>query len=114
MDDQKRRRKRAYRWLHDEVVSILYRHDPVGIGIIVDGLPNEYEPEAGSILPLLRVGATVAELSAILREEFVRWFDEDLAGPVETYQPIAEEILVAMRQHAETDTGQEDPRGTGR
>ena len=109
MDDQKRRRKRVYRRLHDEVVSILYRHDPVGIGITIGGPPNEYEPEAGSILTRLQGVSTVAELSAILREEFVRWFDEYLAGPVETYQPIAEEILVAMRQHAETATGQKGP-----
>ncbi len=29
--------KRRYKWLHDEVVQILYRHDPIGIGMTTDG-----------------------------------------------------------------------------
>lgn len=111
MDAKRRKLRRLYRRLHDELICILYRHDPIGIGMTTDGPPNEYEPEAGYILPRLQGVSTVAELSAILREEFIRWFDEDLAGPVETYLPIAEEILAAMRQLNETDMGQEDPRG---
>ncbi|MBI2934088.1 MAG: hypothetical protein HYY29_00805, partial [Chloroflexi bacterium] len=99
MDDQKRKLECEYGRLYDEIVRILYRHDPIGIGMATDGPPNEYEPEAGSIIPRLKGVSTVAELSAILREEFIWWFDQDLAGPMETYVPIAEEILAAMRKH---------------
>ncbi|MBI2917881.1 MAG: hypothetical protein HYY01_07775 [Chloroflexi bacterium] len=98
MHDQIRNRGRGYRRLHADLLGILYRHDPIGIGITIDGPPDEYGPEAESILPRLHGVSTVEELSVVLREEFTRWFDKDLAGPVERYLPIAEEILVAMRQ----------------
>ncbi len=49
--DEKRELKRRYKRLHQQVVRILYRHDPIGIGIEIDGPLDEYEPEAGSILP---------------------------------------------------------------
>lgn len=111
-DAHRRNLRRWNKRLNHELVCILYRNDPIGIGRKGDGPPNEYEPEAGSILPRLRGVATVADLSTILREEFIRWFDADLAGPVETYLPIAEEILAAMRQVNETDMGQEDARGS--
>jgi hypothetical protein len=104
VDKQKHERGRGYGWLHDDLVDILYRHDPIGIGITIDGPLNEYEPEATSILPRLRGVSTVAEVSAILRLEFIRWFDEDLAGPIETYLPIAEEIVAEMRRRPESGT----------
>ncbi len=106
-----RERKRAHKRLYDEVVRILYRHDPIGIGVTMDGPSDEYGPEAGTILPRLSGIGTSQELAVILQQEFVRWFDEKLAGPVEEYLPIAAEILVAARGNPEAGTVSREDRG---
>lgn len=80
-----------YDWLYDAVLAILATHDPIGIAFH----PYEYEPEVGSILPRLGDAASAGELTAIIHDEFARWFSPHMAGKAEGYRPIAEEIWEA-------------------
>ena len=76
--------------LIDEVEALLYRHDPVGIGF--GDNPDEYRPEAESIVASLPNARSVDDVLTLVHEEFVRWFDEDTAGPVDRYEDIARDV----------------------
>jgi hypothetical protein len=83
-----------YERLVAELEALLYRHDPIGIAF--GDNPDEYSPEAGSIVPRLQGVGTVEDVRRIVHEEFVRWFDADTAGPASRYQAVAQEIWTAL------------------
>lgn len=58
---------------------------------------DEYEPEAGTILPRLRGCATADDVRAVVHSEFVRWFGSEIAGPAEKYTSAAKRIWDALR-----------------
>jgi hypothetical protein len=96
---RERRQLRAhYGLLFDSVAALLFRHDPIGIAFDNDNL-DEYEPEAGTILPRLRSCESPADALCAIHEEFVRWFGADTAGPVERYAEIASEIWQLWQTH---------------
>jgi hypothetical protein len=76
--------------LLDSVSEILFRHDPIGINF--ESNADEYDPEAGTILPRLFDCQCLKDVHQVVYEEFVRWFDESTAGPFEIYDSIAKEI----------------------
>jgi hypothetical protein len=76
--------------LIDEVEALLYRHDPVGIGF--GDNPDEYRPEAESIVARLPRARSVDDVVTLVHGEFVRWFDEDTAGPADRYEDIARDV----------------------
>lgn len=89
--------KRVYKQLLAEISAILFRHDPIGINF--EDNRDEYDAEAGTILPRLRGDMTAEEATAVVHEEFVRWFSHGDAGPEGKYASIATEILAAYRRH---------------
>ena len=95
MDDRQRELTVRYEQLTGDVEALLYRHDPIGIAF--GDNPDEYSPEAGSIVPRLLDVTTVEDVQRIMHEEFVRWFDSDTAGPAADYQSIAEELWTLLR-----------------
>ena len=76
------------------LAEILFEEDPIGINF--GDNTDEYEPEAGTILPKLRDCETVEDIQALLYSEFVRWFDLPTAGPPERYRGAAERIGAEM------------------
>ena len=76
--------------LVDEVEALLYRHDPVGIGF--GDNPDEYRPEAESIVARLPRARSVDDVVTLVHGEFVRWFDADTAGPADRYEVIARDV----------------------
>ncbi|MFA6561407.1 MAG: hypothetical protein WCV00_05815 [Verrucomicrobiia bacterium] len=88
--EERRLLRAEYRELFDEVSALLFRHDPVGISFETND--DEYEPEVGTILPRLRSCSSVDDVRRVVHEEFVRWFDTDIAGSQEHYAKIATEI----------------------
>ena len=94
--EERRRLKAEYGKLFDSVAALLFRHDPVGINFEIN--EDEYETEAGSILPRLRLCHSENEVRHAVHEEFVRWFDADTAGPEERYRAIASEIWQLWQQ----------------
>jgi hypothetical protein len=85
-----------YGALFDEVSQILFELDPVGINFETN--TDEYEPEVGTILPRLRSCDSVDDARRVIHEEFVRWFDPDLAGPESNYDEAAERIWAAWQR----------------
>ena len=55
--EHRRRLKEEYGKLFDDLTAILFRADPVGINFEVN--PDEYQPEAGTILPRGLVNPTM-------------------------------------------------------
>ena len=88
--------KAAYCDAFFRLAQILFEEDPIGINF--EHNTDEYEPEAGTILPQLRQCHTVAEIQGLLYLEFVRWFDAGIAGPPERYRRAAERISAEMAQ----------------
>ncbi|MBI3248928.1 MAG: hypothetical protein HYZ50_20700 [Deltaproteobacteria bacterium] len=77
--------------LYTEVSQLLREADP--IRLITIGAPDdEYDPEVSTILPRLRGAQSAAEVRKIIHEEFVHWFDADIAGPVTHYAEVAEKV----------------------
>ena len=92
---ERRLLKAEYGELFDSVAALLFRHDPVSINFEVN--TDEYQAEAGTILPRLRSCQTVDQVRQIVHEEFVRWFDAATAGPEKRYAEIASEIWQLWR-----------------
>ena len=72
-----------------KVVKILLKHDPMGIDYEVN--PDEYEPEAGTLIPRLIDCSSYIDARKIIHEEFVRWFYDDTGTETE-YTGVAKEI----------------------
>ena len=87
----KRQRSGKSARLREVVSKALTDADP--LGLLAMGAPDdEYDPEVDTILPRLGRSSSAVEVRAILHEEFVKWFDEKLAGAPEAYQGAAEKI----------------------
>ena len=85
-----------------EVERLLYRHDPVGIAFGDNS--DEYRPEAETIAARLPGASSVDDVRTLVHEEFVRWFDDALAGPADRYAPIARELWAAWNVVGSNDS----------
>jgi hypothetical protein len=97
--EARRRARETYGELFDAPAALLFRHDPIGIAF---DNPNtdEYEPEAGTILPRLSRCGSADDVLGAVHEEFVRWFGTDTAGLREQYAEIASELWQMWRAHS--------------
>jgi hypothetical protein len=69
---------------HQSLVAAVERaiDDADPIGLLEGGAPaDEYAPEIGTIGPRVLNAYSVEEVTTVLHEEFVRWFDDYSAGP---------------------------------
>lgn len=89
MAGENKRLKAEYQRLFDQLAEILYRYDPIGIGCEES---NEYEPEARTILPRLKLCNDSNDVVTVVHEEFQKWFGPDVAGDQESYRSLGEEI----------------------
>jgi len=87
---ERRQLKAEYGDVFDSVAALLFRHDPIGIAFENENT-NEYEPEAGTILPRLRGCASASDVLCVVHEEFCRWFGSETAGSAGRYAQIADE-----------------------
>ena len=95
--ENRARLKERYHSLYDEVLDILFQHDPIGINFETN--TDEYEPEVDTILPRLKEAASTDDLRRIIHEEFMRWFNgEDTAGPEAKYDKIAQAVWAAYQR----------------
>lgn len=87
--------RRDYRPLRRAVSRIVAQADP--IGLLALGAPaDEYDGEVDVILPRLAAARSQDDVRTIVRNEFVRRFGEDIAGPPERYDAAAGEIWRAI------------------
>jgi hypothetical protein len=84
--EERRRLRMEYGELFDSTAALLLRHDPIGINF--DDNADEYEPEAGTILPRLRGCRSANDVRRVVHEEFVRCFEAGTAGEEERYSAI--------------------------
>ena len=75
--------------LFQQVAAILFKHDPMAIDYEVN--TDEYEPEAGTIIPKLADCSSYMDARKMIHEEFLRWFYDDV-GDEDEYTEIAKEI----------------------
>lgn len=101
---ERRALKAEYGDLFDAVANVLFRADPVGISFDNPNL-DEYEPEAGTILPRLKDCVSADDALRVVHEEFTSWFDADTAGAQEHYQQIAFEIWKLWTERRADETG---------
>ena len=87
---ERKKLKGDYKVLFEETSAILFRHDPIGLDFETN--IDEYDPEARTILPRLPSCSSAEDVTQIVHEEFVRWFDRDVAGPASQYAEPAQEI----------------------
>jgi hypothetical protein len=71
------------------VSEAMFRHDPIGINF--ESNTDEYDAEAGTVLPRLSACGSMAEVEEVLREEFCRWFGADIGGRAQ-YGALAKEV----------------------
>ena len=82
--------KREYGTLFTSISDALFEADPVGISD--DDNTDEYEPEAGTIIPRLSSAKSAEDVQTIVYEEFCRWFDPTIAGRRERYASVSTKI----------------------
>ena len=75
--------------LFASVSAILFECDPIGINF--EDNTDEYDPEAGSIIPRLSDCSSEADTRKMIHEEFTRWFS-DTAGDENRYTECARKI----------------------
>lgn len=93
------RLRREFGGLLDEISSILFKHDPVGINF--QDNTDEYDPEAALVLQRIGSAGTPADLRRIVYAVFMEMFNGCLQGGEESFEAIAQEIWSAWsRQHS--------------
>ena len=85
-----------YPALFERVSEILHRHDPMGI---TTGDPNEYEAEAGTIIPRLRLAYDAGDVETIIGQEMAFWYGDAMAPPEEGFGPTAREVWAAWAEN---------------
>jgi hypothetical protein len=70
----------------------------IRLGLTLNTIPNEYEPEARTILPRLRTCNDRDDVITVAFEEFQKWFGPDDAGDKERYRSLGEEIWHVWNQ----------------
>lgn len=87
--------KRRYQTLVAAIQRAIDDADP--IGLLEGGAPaDEYSPETGTIVPRVVNAQSLDGITAVVHEEFLRWFGEDTAGPRQAYEAPARQIWEAV------------------
>ena len=88
--------------LFHDVTLALFECDPIGINF--ESNDDEYDPEAGTIIPRLPDCESVDDVRTVIHEEFTRWFS-DTAGTVERYTACADAVWEIWLQHRSASDG---------
>jgi hypothetical protein len=88
----------CYQRLVAAVERAINEADP--IRLFEAGAPtDEYSPEINTILPRLAGVQGLSDVTDVLHAEFVRWFDERIAGTREGYEEAARRIWAALLEY---------------
>lgn len=89
--------RHEYPALFDALSKLLFEADPIGINFETN--TDEYEPEVGTIIPRLKQAQSEFDVGRIIHEEFCKWFDVEMAGPIEAYSGIASELWAEWQRY---------------
>jgi hypothetical protein len=95
MNEEREELKRRYGSLFDAVSKALFEDDPIGINF--GDNTDEYDPEAGTVIPRLSGAVSEDDVQTIVFEEFCRWFDSDTAGDRSRYESVSLHIWAIWR-----------------
>jgi hypothetical protein len=84
--------------LFTAVSQALFKADPIGITAGIK-TTDEYDPEAGTIIPRLRSCTSEEETLQVVYEEFCKWFGADIAGAKDNYRAVSKEIWEIWNRH---------------
>ena len=83
--------------LYASLVLLFFIHDPVSINFEFN--TDEYEREVRTVLPRLPSATSRDDVTRILHEEFVKWFDATV-GPRDRYERLASDVWRIWQGHA--------------
>jgi hypothetical protein len=72
------------------VSKAMFERDPMGINFTDN--TDEYDAEAGTVIPRLAACRSIEEVAQVLLEEFRSWFGVETAGDIPTYRALAADI----------------------
>ena len=76
--------------LFAKVTEAMFRHDPIEINFETN--TDEYDAEAGTVIPRLRDCSSSEDVVTVLHEEFSAWFGADTVGSRDRYSKLGSEI----------------------
>ena len=88
--------REKYPRAYDELLALLFRHDPIGINFVSN--TDEYASEVRTILPRLSCCHSADDVLTVVHEEYTNWFG-DVAGTRERYEPVATDVWKLWRHH---------------
>jgi len=94
---ERKRLKREYSAIYEDLSALLYQIDPAGVNFEVN--PDEYEPEVGTILPRILQLETAGEIEQVIREELAAWFGGAYGIQAATYEELATETLALLTRY---------------
>ena len=80
----------------EAVSKAMFERDPMGINYETN--TDEYDGEAGTVIPRLSTCVSVDDVVTVLHEEFTKWFHPSPAGPREKYVELAQDIWALYKQ----------------
>jgi len=95
MNTEREAIRRQYGTLFTSISDVLFKADPAGINFDIN--TDEYEPEAGTIIPRLGSAKSAEDVQVIVYEELCHWFGPIIAGPSEKYASVSAEIWELWR-----------------
>ncbi len=78
------------------VSQLMFKHDPISINF--GDNTDEYDAEAGTVIPRLQTCTSADEVTTVVHEEFVRWFGKETAGERSRYTSLANDIWALSQQ----------------
>lgn len=91
---------REYEPVVEDIQAVLFREDPIGIA---GGPDDEYMPEAETIALWMPRAKHLDDVRRQVYEDFVHWFNADLAGEPARYDSIAQAVLAIWHGHYPLD-----------
>ena len=76
--------------LFSAISKILFDNHPIGINFMTN--TDEYDSEAGTIIPRLPSCKTEDDVLLVVYQEFGKWFGADTVGPKDKYIPVSKQI----------------------
>jgi hypothetical protein len=72
------------------VSKAMFDVDPIGINFAYN--TDEYDAEAGTVIPRLAVCRSAEDVAQVLLEEFRSWFGIEIPGDLANYRALAADI----------------------
>jgi hypothetical protein len=102
MSSDRKEIKKQYGKLFDAISAALFEADAIGINI--GDNTDEYDPEAGTIIPRLKTAKSAEDVEIIINEEFIKWFGQEYSSSNNEYKLVSEKIWLIWSEFNETET----------